>query len=268
MAMLMPDKCEISVIMPAYNAQKTIAASIESVLVQTYQNFELIIIDDASKDDTVKIVQEAAEKDHRIILLTQQQNTGVAQARNRGLSHAKGQWLAFLDADDLWREEKLKRQLQFMEKGFVRDDHIISYTATAYMDESGKMYDYILRAKKVLTYKDLLKQNLMSCSSVMVRRDVMIPFPDGRLYKNGIHEDYATWLTILDTHKICGQGLDEPLLIYRKASGSKSSNRISSAKMIYNAYLYVGFGRIRAGLLTLGYSVHSISKRMRLRTFN
>jgi teichuronic acid biosynthesis glycosyltransferase TuaG len=160
-------KLKVSIIMPSYNAEKTIKASINSVIAQTFVNWELIIIDDASQDGTVSAIKE--QKDPRIILLENAQNSGAAEARNCGINHAKGQWLAFLDSDDLWHEDKLQKQIQFMEETGA----VISYTATAYMSEAGEISGYILRAEKQLSYKELLKRNLMSCSSVMVRRDVM-----------------------------------------------------------------------------------------------
>lgn len=240
--------------MPAYNAQQTIKASIDSVLAQTYSDWELIIIDDASKDGTIKAIEEIKliSGEQRITLLSNEKNAGAAQSRNLGISHARGGFLAFLDADDLWHKSKLEKQISFMEETSAD----ISYTATAYMNESGDMYNYILQAQKKLTYERLLKSNLMSCSSVMIRRDMMLPFPDGNM-----HEDYAVWLQVV--RKVGhAYGLSEPLLTYRVAKGTKSSKRISSAKMIYNSYCYVGYGKFAAGRLTLGYSVHSIIKRL------
>ena len=264
---------KVSIIMPAYNAEKTVKASIDSVLAQTFLDWELIVINDASTDKTAGIVQQLAENDRRVILLTNEKNSGISPSRNRGIHHAKGEWLAFLDSDDLWREDKLEKQLRFIEE----TEAVISYTATAYITRTGKMSPdissdmpedmsekesgYILRAEKEFTYKELLKRNLMSCSSVIVRRGAMIPFPDGR----EIHEDYVVWLSLVRTVG-CAYGLDEPLLIYRMTKGSKSSGRIASAKMTYNAYRHpqVGYGKIAAALLTLRYAGHSICKRFRI----
>ena len=238
--------------MPAYNAEKTIKASINSVLAQTYENWELIVINDASRDLTLNEIPP----DPRIIVLTNEKNSGIAKSRNLGISHAKGDMLAFLDSDDIWHADKLAGQLDFMEKTGAA----ISYTATAYMNAEGKMYGYVLRAEKKLRYKDLLKRNLMSCSSVMVRRCVMLPFPE----TGEMHEDYAVWLAIV--RKIgCAYGLDEPLLIYRIARGSKSGKRISSAMMIFRSYRQVGYMSFQAGLLTLRYALHSIAKRVSIK---
>jgi len=248
---------KVSIIMPAYNAEKTIGASIGSVLDQTFSDWELIVIDDASNDRTAEIVQQLAEDDRRVILLANKKNGGISFSRNRGIDHAMGEWLAFLDSDDLWRGDKLEKQLRFIgETGAV-----ISYTGTAYISNDGVMSDYTLKAERAFTYKELLRRNLMSCSSVMVRRDVMVPFPDGR----EIHEDYVVWLSLLRTVD-CAYGLDEPLLVYRMTEGSKSSGRIASAQMTYHAYRHplVGYGRVVAALLTLRYAGHSIWKRFRI----
>ena len=247
----------VSAVMAAYNAEKTILSSINSVISQTYRNWELIVIDDCSQDSTVHIVRSIAEKEPRVRLYENQKNTGVAQSRNFGVKQARSDWIAFLDSDDRWREDKLTRQMRFIAETGAK----ISYTATAYTDAAGVVSSYVLRAKRVFTYKELLKRNIMSCSSVIVWRDIMarIPFTE-----NVLHEDYATWMRILREVK-CAYGLDEPLLIYRISGSSKSGKRIRSAKMTYCAYREVKFGRAAAALLTLRYALHSISKHTMIR---
>jgi len=242
----------VSVIMPAYNAVATVDESIKSVLAQTYQNWELIIVDDASIDSTQDIAK--AHTDDRIIVLCHNANQGVAAARNTGLQHAKGEYIAFLDSDDLWLESKLEKQLDFMQARNV----VISYTSTAYLVE-GQLSNYMLRAEPELTYRNLLKRNLMSCSSVMVRRDAMLPFPKGYM-----HEDLAVWLQVVKKAG-CAHGLDEPLLIYRMGQATKSSNRIKSARMTLGAYRKVGYGVLVSTIFTIRYAFHSISKRVRIK---
>ena len=239
----------VSIIMPAYNAEKTIKASIDSVRAQTYEDWELIIIDDASKDKTA----ESIPSDPRIKIFKNDKNMGVSNSRNRGISLASGDFLAFLDSDDQWHEYKLKKQLDFMKE----HNCDISYTGTAYVNSQGETLPYVLRAKKEFIYKNLLRRNLMSLSSVVLKRDLMIPFPAVDM----VHEDYVVWMQLLRKHGIA-YGLDEPLLIYRIGEATKSSNRIISAKMTYNAYRYVGYGRFTACFLTLRYAYHSITKRM------
>ncbi|MCL2014835.1 MAG: glycosyltransferase [Defluviitaleaceae bacterium] len=245
---------KISIIMPAYNAEKTIVQAVDSVLGQSFGDWELIIVDDNSTDGTIA----AIPADLRIKVIKSAVNQGAAAARNLAVSCATGDWLAFLDSDDLWHSQKLQRQVEFIAKTNAK----ICYTATSYITETNQPYNYILHAKNTLTYKELLKRNLMSCSSVMVQKSLMLPFPIGNL-----HEDYAVWLKILRTEKYA-HGLDEPLLIYRMVKGSKSDSRVASGIMTYNAYRYVGYNSIAAAFLTLRYAVHSLTKRLFIKRLN
>ncbi|MCL2572614.1 MAG: glycosyltransferase [Defluviitaleaceae bacterium] len=247
----------VSIIMPAFNAGKTIKASIDSVVAQTYCNWELIVIDDGSQDTTLQIIKDAADGDSRICVEVNEHNMGVASTRNVGIARAKGMWIAFLDADDLWINDKLSKQLRFMK----HHDALISYTSTAYINEKGEASGYILEAKLRISYKELLWRNLMSCSSVIVRRDIMPFFTQGE-----VHEDYVAWLTIL--RKVGhAYGLNEPLLTYRIAANSKSHKRLRSARMIFNAYKQVEYGWISALFMTMRYVVHSVPKRLYIRYF-
>jgi len=246
---------EVSIIMAAFNAERTIEDSVRSVLTQTFTNWELIVVDDFSSDKTAEIVKNIARDDSRIRLYNNKQNCGIAGTRNIAMSHAQGGWLAFLDSDDIWHPTKLEKQLRFASETNAQ----ITFTATSYINEVGQPYNYVLNVPVKFVYKQLLRKNLMSCSSVMVKRDVMVNFPQGFM-----HEDYVVWLQIL--RKLgCAYGLDQPLLIYRLYKGSTSGNRLKSAKMIYGSYRKVEYGRFKAMLLTLCYSVHSIIKRKRIK---
>jgi len=238
--------------MPAYNAAATIGESIKAVMAQTSPDWELIIVDDASTDQTVKIAE--AYKDSRIQIHSHVVNQGVAAARNLGMQHAKGEYIAFLDSDDLWEKDKLEKQVQFMQENRA----VISYTGTAYI-RGGKRSGYVLRAERELPYKTLLKRNIMSCSSVMVRRESMLPFPSGYM-----HEDFAVWLSVVRECG-CAYGLDEPLLIYRMGEATKSSSRIKSAWMNWSSYREVGCGRIVSTIFMFRYAIHSVTKRLRIR---
>jgi len=283
----------VSIIMPAYNAARTIKESINSVMAQTYTHWELIVINDASTDHTADIVQKfqynykkyASDEQNKLVphefihLITNEQNAGIAASRNKGIHAAQGAYIAFLDSDDLWHPEKLERQLNAVLNHGVSTksehmtdkiqsevastaaelfDPLISYTATKYIDESGVPSTYILHAKPKLTYHDLLKANRMSCSSILVSRALMLSnlFPEGFL-----HEDYVVWLNILKNAVPYAIGVDEPLLTYRLSATSTSGNRIKSAKMIYNAYKLSGQRYCMPLYCTLRYTVHSISKR-------
>ncbi|MCL1849713.1 MAG: glycosyltransferase [Clostridiales bacterium] len=246
----------ISVVMPAYNAQDTISAAVRSVLAQTFTDFELILVEDCSEDGTYALCQAFAEEDKRIRLYRNSENKGVAYSRNRGVEAAGSQWIAFLDSDDMWRREKLERQLRFIEESGAD----ISYTASAFVDEEGKAYRYILHAVKKLTYNGLLKGNRMSCSSVIVRRELMqrTIFLDGQL-----HEDYAAWLRIVRGTG-AAYGLDEPLLIYRVSGASRSGKRVRSGLMVYRTYRAVGYPFAASACMTARYAMYSVGKRMRM----
>jgi teichuronic acid biosynthesis glycosyltransferase TuaG len=252
----MNESPKISVIMPAYNAVKTIEESIRSVLAQTYKNYELLIIDDCSTDSTSDIVSSLIEQEPQAKLYRLEVNSGTAHARNYGVSVANGEWIAFLDSDDLWKKDKLLKHIDFIQK----TNAAISYTATSFITFDGKPYKYVMRAKHRFTYRNLLRRNLMSCSSVIVRKDMISHIKMGG---GMMHEDYATWLQILRETKYA-YGLDEPLLIYRLSKSSKSAGRLKSALMVFNCYLYVGYGRISAFCMTLRYSLHSNLKRLRI----
>jgi teichuronic acid biosynthesis glycosyltransferase TuaG len=228
--------------MPAYKADDTIDESVQSVLSQTYINWELIIIDDGN-ETPLKYGHE------KITVIRNEQNMGVAYCRNRGIKLAKGEYIAFLDADDLWRKDKLKKQIVFIQE----NNADISYTASAYIGSS-----YVLPVVEKFTVKELQKRNLMSCSSVICKRDLLLEYPF--TYRKHVHEDYSTWIRIVKKVGVA-YGLDEPLLIYRMSDNSKSAKRTSSALMTYNAYREVGYNVSVAFGLTVRYAVWSIKKR-------
>lgn len=248
----------VSVIMPAYNAEKTVVEAVESVLNQTYKDFELIVINDCSKDKTADVLEKIAVKDARVRVLHNRENSGVSATRNYGVSEAQGEWIAFLDSDDMWRSDKLEKQIEVVKS---HPEAVLSYTASSFIFADGTASSYIMRAEEKTSYKTLLKKNLVSCSSAMVKTDIM---KNIKMPNDAMHEDYYVWLTILKEHKYA-YGVDEPLLIYRLSENSKSSNRIKSAKMLFNSYRAVGYGKIRTFLLVLGYTYHSVTKRYNIR---
>lgn len=243
--------------MPAYNAEKTIATAVKSVLAQTLKNWELIVIDDGSTDKTATILSEFAKMDGRIRFLQNENNIGVSHTRNRAVELAKGEWIAFLDSDDMWKPEKLQKQLLLLQK---YPEMVICYTASSFIDEGGKPYNYIMPAPERITYKELLHKNLMSCSSVMLRTDIMREI---KMPADNMHEDYYVWLTVLKKHKFA-YGVNEPLLIYRLSANSKSGNRIKSAKMLFNSYRAVGYNLFATAFLVLRYTFYSVKKRRKI----
>ena len=158
------------------------------------------------------------------------------------------------DSDDLWTPTKLEKQLAVADR---HPDMVVCYTASAFIDEDGKPYGYIMPAIERLTYKMLLCKNLMSCSSVMIRASIMkeIKMPSDKM-----HEDYFVWLTVLRDCDIA-YGINEPLLIYRLCKNSKSSNRFKSAKMLFHSYRAVGYNCVVSSALVFRYMFHSVRKR-------
>lgn len=226
----------ISVVIPAYNAEKTIEKSIQSAIGQTYSDLEVVIIDDCSQDGTVKIATDYAKTDDRIRVLQNQTNKGVAFSRNRGVEAAKGEWIAFLDSDDRWDMSKLEKQADLLEQN---PSCSLCFTGSAFENGEGIGCSYTLAVPEKMEYHDLLKQNLISCSSVLVKKEILIKFPMKSDPK--IHEDLATWLKILQDGAEA-VGIDEPLLIYRISSQSKSGNKLQAARMQWKTYQVAEIG--------------------------
>lgn len=243
--------------MPAYNAGRTISESIDSVLSQSYQDWELLVVDDCSKDNTLDIIQKYAECDDRIVVVRNEKNLGVAATRNKAIAMARGEWIAFLDADDLWRADKLEKQVALMQSDGTID---MSYTASAFMDNDGNQFSYIMPVEKNITFNELLHRNVMSCSSVMLKSDLMksIKMPNDKM-----HEEYYCWLTFLKSGRR-SVGINEPLLVYRLGTATKSSNRLKAAMMSYNTYRGIGLSCFYSAYLVFLYTFYSVGKRRKI----
>ena len=217
---------KVSIIMPAFNAENYIAKSIQSVLNQTYKDFELIIINDKSTDNTMSIVNDFERKDQRIKVIDLKENQGVAQARNHGIKASTGRFIAFLDSDDLWHSEKLNKQISFM----LENDCAFSYTAYEIIDHKGMRLQQYVKVPKSRSYKQLLRGNFIGCLTVVIDKTKVRPF---EMLKIG-HEDYALWLSILKENNIRAYGLTEILAYYRKGQVSVSSNKNRAMKWQWN----------------------------------
>ena len=216
----------VSIIMAAYNAEKTIEQAINSVLNQTYTNFELLVVDDCSKDRTVGLVKSIAATDGRVRLISNEKNSGVSFTRKHGLEEANGSWIAILDSDDAWTPEKLEKQIELQN----RTNADLLFTGSAFMDSDGNLIDWYLHAPSEVTYRQLLKQNVLSNSSALVRKELYAKY---YAVDDGMHEDFAIWLNILKEGRKA-YGIDEPLLNYRLSAKSKSGNKLHAAKMNWN----------------------------------
>lgn len=256
----------ISIIIPSYNSENYIASTLDSVCAQTYRDFEVLVMNDCSQDRTAEIVSAYAQRDSRIRLVNLDGNQGVSHARNMGVQMAHGEWIAFLDSDDLWTKDKLekqlKRQKQIQEKQPMSSP-VFLFTGSSFIDEQGTPLNSVLHVPERIGFRELLKQNVISCSSVLVRRDLMLKYPMPHVEK--LHEDFATWLSILKSEQIEAYGLDEPLLIYRIARTSRSGNKVKAARMTYDAYRYVGLNFFEAMQNWIIYSIRSIRKYSKIR---
>lgn len=217
----------ISVIVPVYNAEKYICETIDSVLAQTYTDFELLLVDDCSKDNSVKLIQ--GYTDSRVKLLKQSSNMGAWAARNRGLLEAKGRYIAFLDADDIWVEDKLSLEMDFMkdnDAGFV-------FAGYEFADCNGMGTGKVVHVPKTFTYVQALKNTTIFTSTVLIdlekipRKLVEMPHVPS--------EDTATWWAILKRGYVA-YGLDKNVVKYRRSDNTLSSNKVEAIKRIWNLY--------------------------------
>lgn len=248
---------KISIIMAAYNAEKTIRQAIESVLAQSYRDFELLVINDCSKDSTESIIEEYAAKDKRVKMISNPYNIGVSNARLKGLKAATGTWIAVLDSDDAWNPKKLEKQMALQKKTGA----LLLYTGSSFMDDEGNPINWVMNVPEKVTYRTLLKQNILSNSSSLCRKDL---FSRYYVVGDGMHEDFALWLNILK-NGVTAYGVNEPLLMYRISRNSKTGNKLKAAKMNWNTYRYVGLGLCEACCYMVVYTVNGILKYKNLK---
>lgn len=242
----------VSVIMPAYNAQKYIAKAIESVLCQNVP-LELFIIDDCSSDHTAEIAENYVDSG-RVILLRNERNLGVAESRNIGIRQAAGKYIAFLDADDWWEENKLEIQCRRLaETGCV-----LCCTGRELMNLDGNSLHKVIGVSEEITYAMLLHTNSINCSSVVMDTAVAREF---YMCHDELHEDYILWLKVLQKYGKA-YGINKPLLKSRMSKGGKSRNKLKSAKMQFGVYRYMGFGVLKSCYYFLMYAFHGVLKYM------
>lgn len=247
-----PQEELVSIITPAYNAARFIAQTIESVQNQTYVNWEMIIVDDCSRDETVKQVQAFAKLDKRICLIEHKLNNGPAIARDTALKAAKGRYIAFLDSDDLWLPEKLAHQLNFMKK----QDYAFTFTSYRRLSENADACGRIIPVPLKLNYQQLLRNTAIATSTVLINRDRTGSFKMTKTY----YDDYALWLTLLKRGFIA-HGLPEDLMRYRIVRKSVSRHKLNSAKWVWRTYRDVeGLTLPRAAWCFLNYAWHAYRK--------
>ncbi|WP_445146882.1 glycosyltransferase family 2 protein [Dyella sp. Tek66A03] len=217
----------VSVIMPAYNAQRTLRASVLSVREQTYPSLELIIVDDGSRDGTTGLICELARADHRLRVLYQPSNNGVAAARNAGIDAAQGSYIAFLDSDDRWHPHKLDLQITHMR----RTGALVSYTAYDRVAEDGHVLSRV-RPPAMVTHDDMLRSNHIGNLTGIYHRSL----GEARFLAVG-HEDYVFWLDLV---RRAGGASCVPyadaLAWYLVHGGSLSSDKLRAARWQWHIY--------------------------------
>lgn len=218
----------VSVITPTYNCGKFIVETIESVLKQSYESWELIIVDDCSTDATKEVVEKYQRQDGRIKYYCLKKNSGAAIARTKAMELARGQYIAFLDSDDLWMSDKLKKQIEFMQK----NNYAFTSTSYQHMSEDGTMLKKVLKAVDKTDYNRLLLDCPVGNSTVMYDVSKMGKFQVPNIRKRN---DDALWLAMLKTEQYI-YGLPEVLMKYRIRNNSISSNKWSLVKYTWQLY--------------------------------
>lgn len=260
------NKLIVSVIMPAYNEEEYIEQALESACMQQGDFYvEVLVIDDGSVDRTKELVagfeaklkdkikdKEALNAGFKVILLENKDKSGVADSRNIGIREASGKYVAFLDADDWWAQDKLRQQVEFMEN----NDAVLCATARELMNADGSSMNKIITIPEEITFNMLLRTNYIPCSSVLLKTEVAREF---YMCHDELHEDYILWLRILKKYKTV-YGINEPMLKNRMSKGGKSRNKFKSAKMQIGSYRVIGCGRIKSILYFCSYTINGIRK--------
>lgn len=248
----------ISIIVPVYNVEKFIIETMDSVRAQTYSNWELLLIEDGSTDNGVEKIYNYIEEtgDERIHLFRQPANMGAAKARNRGLGEAKGRYITYLDADDLWMPEKLNHELLFLQE----KNAAFVFTGYEFADEQGQGTGKIVRVPQTLTYKQALKNTTIFTTTVMFDTDripkELLEMP---LMKS---EDTALWWKIL-RNGYTAYGLDENLAKYRRPGKSLSSNKVEAVRRIWNLYRRAeGMSVLNSAWHCLFWAVRAVLRRV------
>lgn len=243
-------KVLVSVVMPAYRCADTICRAIDSALAQEVP-LEVIVINDCSPDN-LDNVMERYQQEKRVRYIRNKQNKGAAASRNLGVQLARGRYTAFLDSDDWWEKEKLKKQLARMEQTKT----VLCSTGRELVTPDGQLTGRIIGVREQITYRSLLWHNCINCSSVLLLTEVARAFP---MQHEDSHEDYLMWIAVLKKY---GQAsaVNEPLLKYRLTTKGKSGNKLQSAAMTFRVYRYAGFCFPAACFWFCAYAVNGVRK--------
>lgn len=249
----MAEKPLVSVVMPVYNASRFLRQAIESVLSQTYQNLELIAVDDCSTDDSLQILREYQNRDERLHVIAGETNQGVSRVRNRGIQEAKGKYIALLDSDDVWVNTKIERQVEMLDASGAD----IAYCSLGFIDENDKKIKKPFIVSRETNYDEMLVKCMFTCSTIMVKAEILKAHP----FRNDFyHEDYLLWMELMALPvKTIG---DQNVYMYnRQVGGSRSNDKLKAAAqrwMIYRKGL--GLGLAKCSVTFLKYALWGIAK--------
>jgi len=245
----------VSIITPCYNSERFINECVSSVLEQTYTNWELIIIDDASDDNSRELISNIAERDNRIKFVFLTKNIGVAGARNIALEMSMGRYIAFLDSDDVWKKEKLSLQIDFMQC------HNISFSFSSYqpMSENGNKFFRKIIAPSKINYNSFLKNTIIGCLTVVLDKHKLGDFKVPNLRTS---QDMALWLLIMRSG-VTAHGIEKSLAYYRIVGDSNTSNKFKVIQGVWRIYLIEeGLGYMRSIWYFLNYAFNAVKKRI------
>lgn len=246
---------EVSIITPSYNTARFIKDCIQSVICQSFENWELLIVDDCSKDSSVEIITKFTQEDNRILLIALNENVGAAAARNIAIQKAKGKYIAFLDSDDIWKKDKLEEQLDFMRT----NDFAFTFTAYQPMSEDGENMYSVISAPKIMTYRSYLRNTIIGCLTVMIDREKTGDFQMPNIRSS---HDMALWLQIMK-RGFKAYGLNENLAQYRVVSSSNTAKKWKAAKEVWEVYRKVEKLSIIYSIFNfIGYVYNAVKKRM------
>lgn len=243
----------ISVVMPIYNKSRYLGKSVESVLNQTYKNIELIMVDDASTDNSLEIARSYEKRDSRVSVIACEANQGVAKARNLGIAASKGEYIALLDSDDEWLEEKLEKQLSLIESRQAQ----IAYCSYDFIDENSSMIRKPFVVPVETNYKEMLVSSVISCSTALVDASLLKAHP---FRSDFYHEDFALWMELLAL-PVKTAGDPQVLAHYRQLPDSRSGNKLKSAFEKWKVYRKcLGMSFVESSVVFLKYSMRGFMK--------
>lgn len=248
----------VSIITPMYNNEAVIEETINSVLRQTYSNWELLLVDDASLDETITKVKAIIKTDNRIKLFAQPINKGAAEARNLGTKAAKGSYIAFLDADDLWKENKLEMQITVFSEGKAD----VCFGSYELINSASQPLNKKVQALKKLTYKKLLKANYIGNLTGIYNCQVL-----GKIYTKNLkkRQDWLLWLEAIERSEKPAVGILETIAYYRISEGSLSSNKTNLIKHNFNVYRKgLGFSFLKSLVYLLQFFYEHLFVKTRL----